>query len=1386
MFKAMKDSVLSCLFGGFSGHSQCGQEATVPRDRSPHQRQPTAAMDWNVGQESNRRGPTKKLSRGSSPRKPETIPLMVSTSQPQKQRPQYLLDLKSDTPYLESDLVISRSRTPASDVSHQQQPHVLRAEADVHQSYHDNHHYDDLPVRGILKKKPHSYMISPSSVSRTTYENARSPESPIYLSLQSRSGATSHDPQAADKPIRPGELSQESIDFWNFLLREFRKEESAKKREAFLNMLSKRYPQYAERIHRPSSESGYPVQNRRPRDPHRRATTVVTYNPGCEQDFDNRSDTMSSSEGPTLRRGGWMRNSMPVMKSPPNMYDKMAGVVFLVVGDQTKKAELPNEITHLDTVRALFVRSFPKKLTMEYLASPKQKIYILDTMTNIYYQLEDLQDIKNRTVLRLYNSDSEDPQQVREPPPEVRGKQMQVSREPTPPRIPEQGRRSQTLPTGMTHSYPPYQENQVPHGTKSTDRSRSLPRGQGPDYGYITYHSTDRMQNSVDGHHYPSTSPDRPNLRPIPEHRHYLNGHSHGHEIRRSPPTNRSRSADPYYRDLSPPAHAITAPGAPPQTYIATGVRANTMVSPLRATGPSGQDSRNLNRHTLAFTPMGEPTNGTMRSQSYRVPSDSSQHIPQRPRSVTPQPYPQEEVNQFRMDKMEEQIASLAAWVQTAVSSTSRTTSVHSSHTTTPSEQPSSATSSLSDISGVTQKAVTKNLKDGILTIKKQASHLKGDLRQIRRLHQLNKESLQESIHDTMKKIATALRSVPGAEHQLLRQHRVEADTTTQKYLEKKCQASKELSDLEGAVEELREDVISRQCHVNMSDVEGMALMLSTVTKTFGELKAAFPEMQKDLKKVMAGEMEIVVTEEKFLKEEPEAIEEALKRCKRLTGTLFTLKRLASVQEHRAPQVPTKRVGGKIPSEEDKKALLENIRAMVPDHQTRVLKLEAADASRQRKKNIITQQEALKFGKSLEIATRLLRPSNKESVSSADDGVTKSSASEQVPAGQSSSSATSVSVKPNTVLSSIPSSAITATSISPSESTAVKSDRSPSSREVSEKQSEEFVNQEDDPCLQAALLAKKKDIARAAFFSSMTTPPTSPSPSDELKSFSPPRPLMDYTVHISQVKDSSTGETQYTVTDGRFSQASHSSATAQLVTSTTTATPTGSNAISLASTRLSPTNIPRISSIVKSTETVESSKITRKIRTSTPIASKDSEKTVSKIPSLRKDGQSESSSGPDVRPKKIPPPPPPRKSSRLPSPGVKMDTEVSQNGSVSIVSSKPKIPPKDITILGGHQMQVKDSGIGTSTPKSSILPKPSSKFEKGIIEAIAVQNKESFKDSGTKLESHEQTLSEQEAQGARAKMPPPGKKPKPPPPQRKSSLSHSEEKSQTLKTKEDL
>jgi Actin interacting protein 3 len=69
---------------------------------------------------------------------------------------------------------------------------------------------------------------------------------------------------------------------------------------------------------------------------------------------------------------------------------RRAGLVFLQYRNETKRALLPNEITSIDTVKALFVRSFPKQLTMEYLDSHMVKIYIHDSSKDMFYELEDL------------------------------------------------------------------------------------------------------------------------------------------------------------------------------------------------------------------------------------------------------------------------------------------------------------------------------------------------------------------------------------------------------------------------------------------------------------------------------------------------------------------------------------------------------------------------------------------------------------------------------------------------------------------------------------------------------------------------------------------------------------------------------------------------------------------------------------------------------------------------------------------------------------------------------------------------------------------------------------------------------------------------------------
>lgn len=82
---------------------------------------------------------------------------------------------------------------------------------------------------------------------------------------------------------------------------------------------------------------------------------------------------------------------------------QFSGLVFLQYRNETKRALLPNEITSIDTVKALFVRSFPKQLTMEYLDSPNVKIYIHDSSKDMFYELEDLRyDYESLDLLAFF------------------------------------------------------------------------------------------------------------------------------------------------------------------------------------------------------------------------------------------------------------------------------------------------------------------------------------------------------------------------------------------------------------------------------------------------------------------------------------------------------------------------------------------------------------------------------------------------------------------------------------------------------------------------------------------------------------------------------------------------------------------------------------------------------------------------------------------------------------------------------------------------------------------------------------------------------------------------------------------------------------------------
>ncbi|GIY88841.1 coiled-coil domain-containing protein CG32809 [Caerostris extrusa] len=178
--------------------------------------------------------------------------------------------------------------------------------------------------------------------------------------------------------------------------------------------------------------------------------------------------------------------------------------------------------------------------------------------------------------------------------------------------------------------------------------------------------------------------------------------------------------------------------------------------------------------------------------------------------------------------------------------------------------------------------------------LRKQTKDLRLEVRNLRRIAQAQSVTARDTVRETCVKIKTMLAQAQSGEDQVCAE-RLRVSREEDLYRQDVTRLEKDLTELETHVEELRSNVINRKCRVNMSDVEGMALVLSRASKTVADLKARFPNLQDSLKSVMAAEMEVVVRR----KEEPDRLETALRRCKKLTGTLVTLKRLASVQEQR-------------------------------------------------------------------------------------------------------------------------------------------------------------------------------------------------------------------------------------------------------------------------------------------------------------------------------------------------------------------------------------------------------------------------------------------------------------------------------------------------------
>uniref|UniRef100_A0A3Q3QFS3 Actin interacting protein 3-like C-terminal domain-containing protein n=1 Tax=Monopterus albus TaxID=43700 RepID=A0A3Q3QFS3_MONAL len=712
-----------------------------------------------------------------------------------------------------------------------------------------------------------------------------------------------------------------------------------KKREAFLEHLKQKYPHHASAIM--GHQERLREQSRSPKH-----SPNLQHSIGDQVDHLSLAsleslDAMSETEAPAaFTRGSRVRASLPVVRSSNQTKDRSLGVLYLQYGDETKQIRMPNEITGIDTVRALFVGAFPQQLTMKMLESPSVAVYVKDDMRNMYYELTDVRNITDHSCLKVYHKDpaqafSHGPRPANS---DVRmhNEMVQASRNGQPPlrqppMVPPTHHPIQGALSPSTQSMPS-SPSRIPYGSRqgSLPSSATMPRER-----ISTANPPARSISPC-----PSAILERRDVKPDED----TVGKSHS--LARG---NEGLYADPYLIQETRLSMA-SAHGPHPSLgldgpeHVLGGFHRASIRSASSYGGPSPTDTmdhaslyrqktRNSQLPTLGSkTPPPSPHRMTEvriidihgippqgvpieRSSPVRQSFRKEEMTGTKPRNNMGSPVipdlqgpipPAGDQTRERMKAMEQQIASLTGLVQHALLKAPNTSGAKEPLSERPPKTSSPAhsahTSGGSPVLAPKSSAAPSEkgsvpLKVNLLQFRKNVSDLRMQLHQMRQLQLQNQEALRIQLERAEQEISVKLGEAMRRLEDPVQRQRTVVEEDRNKYLVLEEFVLQQLSELEQYVGSLQKDSAATHRVVTLKDVEEGAVTLRKVGESLAGLKGEFPNLQTRMRAVLRVEVEAV----KFLKEEPHKLDSMLKRVKSLTDTLSSLRRCATEGPQKGP-----------------------------------------------------------------------------------------------------------------------------------------------------------------------------------------------------------------------------------------------------------------------------------------------------------------------------------------------------------------------------------------------------------------------------------------------------------------------------------------------------
>uniref|UniRef100_A0A672FVP0 SRC kinase signaling inhibitor 1 n=1 Tax=Salarias fasciatus TaxID=181472 RepID=A0A672FVP0_SALFA len=743
------------------------------------------------------------------------------------------------------------------------------------------------------------------------------------------------------------------------------KADMERKRDAFMDHLKSKYhphhnppspsPSHAsmrgssERSAREQQQPNYwSFKSRSPR--HSQSTQSGLADQAAKLSFASAEslETMSEADIPIgFNRMNRFRQSLPLSRSASQNKLRSPGVLFLQYGDETRRVHITHELSSLDTLHALIVHMFPQKLTAGMLKSPNTAILIKDEARNVFYELEDVRDIQDRSIIKIYRKEpiyASYPAAAHLANGDLRREMVYSSRDSSP------TRRLNTLPSSSASA------------SGSPSRSRlSYSGGRPPSFaGSHAQHEQARHPHHPAAGHganaglspSPSAILERRDVKPDEEvsaknmalmknEGLYADPYSLMHEGRLSIASTQSLAAigDPFsfpvstglyrrgsVRSLSTYSAAALQGDLEDSIYKPGGsLYSDTYSSATLGMGfrmpPSSPqkipDMPLRDRDSYSSSPRASPVRQTFRKDSASSvfvespksrpssgseplcltagPGDSGRSSSGFGSSLSGQ---DSDTSRSRMEAMEKQIASLTGLVQSVLtrapdSDSTEKTETNSDGSATGTHTPSAP---LALMPPPPSNAVHVNsvgrlqMKLHLHGLQQNANDLRKQLTQLRKTQMENQDSVRTLLKRTEAELNVRVADALRKQEDPLQRQRLLVEEERLKYLNEEELIIQQLHDLEKSVEEIQKESSVNHKLVTVQELEEKATVLRKLGETLTELKNQFPGLQSKMRVVLRVEVEAV----KFLKEEPHRLDALLKRCKSITDTLATMRKQAN------------------------------------------------------------------------------------------------------------------------------------------------------------------------------------------------------------------------------------------------------------------------------------------------------------------------------------------------------------------------------------------------------------------------------------------------------------------------------------------------------------